>query len=248
MNNGLYTAFLGMRARQRSLDVIASNIANASTTGFKADLLFYNSFENEQSEAQSAAANGNLQTGKEGVLAGSTTNFAAGAIRQTARPLDLALDGDGLIVVQTATGTRYTRAGSLNVNSAGQLVTQRGDLVVGENGPITLALQGEISVGEDGTISTAGRTIDRLKIVRFDDPRTALAKEGDSLFIATGAAQPKEAASTRVIQGALEGSNVNTVSEMVAMMQNSREFDSLQRSVTMMREIGRRVTGEIGKI
>ena len=285
MNSGLYAAFLGMRARQRALDVTANNIANASTTGFKADRLLYKSIEAaeiDRTGAQNLATGaGPVQTPPQqtpiagqpagtanaepnnpiaaalpasqqnralGVLTSGSTDFSTGPIRQTNRSLDVAINGEGFLVVQTQQGERYTRAGAMTLDASGQLVTPRGDIIVGERGPVTLP-PGEVSIGEDGSVSVKGQTIDRLRLVRFDNPRSALAKEGDALFAATGGARPLEATNARIEQGALETSNVNVVSEMAAMMQNSREFESLQRSITMMmNDLGRKVAGEIGRI
>lgn len=253
MNNALYAAFLGMRARQRSLDVIGNNIANAGATGFKAERLHYSTIEAAQGGAgqqttPTSVDDNPTRPGSMGVLTGTTTDFSTGVIRETGRPLDIALGGEGFLVVQTPAGERYTRAGSLTLDASGQLVTQRGHLVVGESGPLTLP-PGEVSVGEDGTVSVGGRNIDRLKLVRFQTPQTALLKEGDSLYTSTGVEQPQADNATRVMQGTLEGSNVNAVSEMVSMMQQSREFDSLQRSVTtLMNDIGRKVSGELGRL
>jgi flagellar basal-body rod protein FlgF len=282
MNSALYAAFLGMRARQRTLDVLANNIANASTTGFKAERTVYRSIEAAQAEAERAQANSgqneppaapgqtasnpaqgtpppeeqaqaaadrsSLRPQAVGVVAMGATDFSSGPIRETSRALDVALAGDGFLVVQTPLGERYTRSGSLTLDAAGQLVTQQGQLIVGEGGPITIP-PGEVSIGEDGTVSVNGQALDRLKLVRFGNADQALAKQGDSLFMATGKERPQQANDTRVIQGALEASNVNSVTEMVAMMQNNREFDSLQRSITlMMNDIGRKVAGELGKI
>jgi len=280
MNFGLYAAYLGMRARQQRLDMVANNIANAATAGFKADRLLYRSvaaMENQKpgdnpagspaTPAASAAggttpaattANGSdteaarltpIRYGHDvGVLTAQATDFSPGSIRETGRSLDVALDGDGFLVVQTARGARYTRQGSLSLDNSGQLVTQRGELVIGDGGPITVP-PGEISIGDDGTISVKGQTAGRLKLVHFADPNTALAKEGNSCFVATGAGKPLEATNTRVVQGAIEMSNANSLTEMVAMMQNTREFESLQKSVsTLMNELGRKVSNELGRL
>jgi flagellar basal-body rod protein FlgF len=282
MNQGLYAAYLGMRARQRALETIANNIANASTTGFKADRMLYRSIEAAEIEAlrarqsadatgqatpttepaANAAANGSVGSDQPaslasaiahqgralGVLSSGMTDHSPGSIHLTGRALDVALDGDGFLVVQTPRGPRYTRAGSLTLDASGQLVTHSGDLVVGQGGPITVP-PGEISIGEDGSISVKNQTVDRLKLVRFSDPRAALVKEGAALFAAADGARPAEDNTTRVVQGALETSNVNAVSEMAAMIQNGREFDSLQRSITlMMNNVGRKVAEEIGRI
>lgn len=265
MNFGLYAAYLGMRARQQRLDLVANNIANASTSGFKADRLLYRSVEAAEIEANPGAPGAAITAtpgsdqqparltpvryGREvGVLTSQAIDHSAGPIRETGRSLDVALDGPGFIVVQTARGERYTRQGSLTLDNSGQLVTQNGDLVVGDGGPITVP-PGEVSIGDDGTVSVKGQAAGRLKLVHFQNTNRALAKEGNSLFVATGAEQPVEATGTRVVQGALEMSNVNSLTEMVAMMQNTREFESLQRTVsTLMNDLGRKVASEIGKL
>jgi flagellar basal-body rod protein FlgF len=282
MNYGLYSAFLGMRARQRTLETIANNLANASTAGFKREGLFHHSIEKADAAFIRAQQSGGLANPSEialrpdatagtptpggslfgeanppdsiarvfGILSGGTTDFTAGVFRETGRPLDVALDGDGFLVVQTPRGERYTRAGALTMDASGQLVTQRGEIVVGDNGPITIRQgKGDLGIGADGSVSMDGKPVGKLKVVRFDDTRAALTKEGDSLFMPTGKAQPQDANNTRVVQGVLESSNVNAVTEMATMMHNSREFDSLQRSITlMMNDIGRKVATEIGRI
>jgi len=268
MNFGLYAAYLGMRGRQQQLDLLANNIANASTAGFKGDRLLYRSVAAAKQAGDESPGNANAPAGTAstttnektpnltpirygidvGVLTAQTTDFSSGSIRDTGRSLDIALNGDGFLVVQTPRGERYTRQGSLTLDNSGQLVTQRGDLVVGEGGPITLP-PGNVGFGEDGTISVNGQTVGQLKLVRFGHPAHALVKEGDCLFAASGLEPAQEATDTRVAQGALELSNVNSLTEMVAMMQNSREFESLQKSVsTLMNDLGRKVANELGKL
>src|SRR5262249_14205689 len=139
-----------------------------------------------------------------GVTTGGMLDFSTGALRQTGRSLDVALTGDGFFVVQTPRGERYTRDGSFTLDAAGQLVTAHGDLVIGDGGPITIR-PGEVSVSEDGRITVAGQEMGRLKLVRFQEPRSALLKEGDSLFAATGSERPQEA-TIPVQQGTLESS------------------------------------------
>jgi flagellar basal-body rod protein FlgF len=252
MNIGLYSTYLGMKARQVRLDLIAGNIANASTTGFKADRLAFRSANSaikpEAAGNETAVENNKRRAPETGVLTLPMTDFSGGPIRDTGRSLDVALDGPGFLVVQTAAGERYTRSGSLTLDANGQLVTQNGDLVVGEGGPITVG-PGEVTIGDDGTISSNGQQAGKLKVVQFNDPIAALQKEGHSLFVATGAEKANESSATRLVQGALETSNVNSLTEMVAMMQNTREFDSLQRSVSMlMNDLGRTIANELGKL
>src|SRR4029077_18222581 len=97
-----------------------------------------------------------------GVVTAQATDFSTGSIRETSRSLDVSLDGDGFLVVQTARGERYTRQGSFTLDNSGQLVTQGGDLVVGDGGPITIP-PGEVSIGDDGTVTSDGKVAGRLK-------------------------------------------------------------------------------------
>ncbi len=261
MNYGLYTAYLGMRARLRTLEVIANNVANASTTGYKADALHYRSVEaaeiatarragtdtaqfDETAPGASAATLRSLRA--LGVTTGGLFDFSNGAVRQTGRALDVALQGDGFLVVQTPRGERYTRDGALTLDANGQLVTAQGDLVVGEAGPITIR-PGEVAISEDGRISVGNQEQGRLKVVRFQTPNADLVKESDSLFAAHNGAQPQTAPQTRLQQGMLEASNVNPVGEMALMLQNNREFESLQRSITQLMSM-HKIATEIGKI
>ena len=242
MNYGLYNIFLGMRSRQRTLDSQANNIANASTVGFKAERLIYSAVESQQKSLH------DRQNLVAGVSVSGSTDFSAGAVQQTGRNLDLAIEGDAFLQIETPRGARYTRAGNLSLDANGQLVTKNGDLVVGENGAITVP-KGEISIGADGSLVAGKKSFDKLKLVRFENPAQALTKEGDALFMATGAEEPQDDINSRIVQGSLESSNVNSISEMVAMINNNREFESLQKSVTLlMNDLGRKISGEIGKI
>lgn len=243
MNYGLYSIFLGMRSRQNTLEVQANNIANASTAGFKAERLIYSTFE--------AASKGTSD--KQSLIAGvgtaSGTDFKAGSIQQTGRSMDIAIEGDAFLQIQTPKGVRYTRVGNLTQNTVGQLVTKNGDLVVGGGGPITVPPEGKLTIAANGDLTSDDKPIEKLKLVRFNNPATALIKDGDSLFMATGAEAPQESTSSKVVQGVLENSNVDPVTEMVAMINNSREFESLQKSLTvLMNDIGRKISGEIGKL
>ena len=232
-----------MRSRQRTLDAQANNLANASTVGFKSERLLYRAVEALQkgeSDKQNLVA---------GVSTQSATDFTVGSFKETGRNLDVAIDGDAFLQIQTPRGVRYTRAGNLTLDQNGQLVTHNGDLVVGQNGAITVPKGGEVSIGTDGSLAVGNQVFDRLKLVRFDKPADVLTKEGDSLFLAKENQKPLENVNSRVAQGVLETSNVNSLSETVAMIQNNREFENLQKSVTLlMNDLGRKIAGEIGKI
>jgi flagellar basal-body rod protein FlgF len=232
-----------MRSRQRTLETQANNIANAMTTGYKAERLLYSTIEAEKKGESS------LQNLVAGVVTSGGTDFTAGNISQTGRDLDVAIEGDAFLQIQTPRGVRYTRAGNLSLDANGQLVTKNGDLVVGQRGAITVPPGGELSIGEDGSLSVKGQKFDQLKLVRFENPTAALQKEGDSLFMETGNEKPLQATNSSVHQGSLEGSNINSIQEMISMINNNREFESIQKSVTLlMNDLGKKIAGEIGKI
>lgn len=243
MNYGLYSIFLGMTARQSTLETQANNIANSSTSGFKAERMLYQTFEADNK------GKGDKQLLVAGVSTSNGTDHRAGSIQDTGRSLDVAIDGDAFLQVQTPRGVRYTRAGNLAISTGGQLVNKTGDLVIGEKGPITVPLEGKIAIGKNGSLETDGKSVDAIKLVRFNNPASALAKDGDSMFIATGSEAPQPDTNSKLVQGSVEGSNVNAVTELVAMISNNREFESLEKSLTLlMNDIGRKVSGEIGKI
>lgn len=242
MNYGLYSIFLGLRTRQNTLETQASNLANASTEGFKAKRMVYSTFEAEKK------GDGDRQLLVAGASAENATDFSRGTIRVTGRSLDIAIEGDAFLQVQTPRGVRFTRAGNLTVSESGQLVTKNGNLLVGEKGPITVPRDSKVDIGERGGVSADGSEIDSIKLVRFNNPARALLSDGDSYFMASGAEVPQPATGSRVVQESLEGSNVNPVTELVAMIDNNRQFESLQKSLTvLMNDIGRK-QGEIGKM
>lgn len=229
MSSSFYTTYLGMQARQDAIDVIANNLANASTSGFKADNAFFQAYQN----AVDGITPGTEmeQVDKSVRLEAAKTDFSSGAVRETGRDLDVALDGEGFFVVQTRAGERYTRNGSFTLSSDGQLVTHEGDRVIGQGGPITIP-PGAITFDEQGNISVDAQQVGSLRVVRF--PRNdLLMKEGNNVFsLSDPAVTPSPAVSTRVVQGRLESSNVNPMREMALMMKYMREFESLQRTLT----------------
>jgi flagellar basal-body rod protein FlgF len=249
MDRQLLITYLGMKARMRSLETVANNLANASTTGFKAEIDYQQSLEEgdpvlgqgQPTQPKFTVSEG--APGVFGVLSGTAMKTLPGALRETGRLLDVALEGSGYLVIQTPRGWRYTRAGNFTLNRERQLVTQDGSLVVGEQGAITIPA-GEVAIGTDGTLSVAGKNIGRLKVVQFANPGTELVKEGGTFFTTVEGAQPLEDRQTQVRQGMLEMSNVDPMQELVTLIQLQREFESLQRGMKL------KLAGEdeIGKI
>jgi flagellar basal-body rod protein FlgF/flagellar basal-body rod protein FlgG len=241
MDSGYYAACTALAARTQALDTIANNLANASTPGFRAQ---HNVFS-----ATLAAASGssfNQAVNNYGVLSGTAMDRSQGALEKTGNDLDLAIQGSGFFVVQTANGPMYTRNGSFQVSSNGQLVTATGDAVMGEKGIISM-LPGPVSISPDGTISSNGAVAGKLKLVDFA-PGTALANAGGNYYSAPAKAATAAVGST-VQQGSLENSNVNPVSSMVELIAAQRSAEMMQRAVTLFgTEMDKTASQELPKI
>jgi len=243
-DNTLYTVYLGLQARQTAVDIIANNIANSSTTGFKSDVALFRSY-------LTAGAKGALGDVDRSVLAEMTgTNFTEGIFQRTGRELDIALRGNGgnsFFALQTAQGPRYTRNGNFTLNSARQLVAQDGALVIGANGPITLPV-GKITIDEQGQIYVDNRQVDRLRIVSFKDPQK-LGKDGASRFMSDQQNLDEQPKAITVMQGNLEQSNVNGMKEVGLMLRMLREFESLEKLLqSIAHDLNGRVVREVGKL
>ncbi len=239
MENTILVGLSRQVALRRELDVIANNIANIGTTGFKADGVKFEEY---------LAPGARIDTFPMGrdrrvsfVLDRETrTDMAQGAFQQTGNPLDVAIDGEGFFAVETPQGERYTRSGSFVVNAAGELVTPAGHRVLGNGGPIVLDPNDtEISIAQDGTISTREGERGRLRIVRFEEP-SQVAKQGDNLFAAAGDAVPLPAEPrTRLVQGSVEKSNVHAMLEMSRMIEVTRAYTSLSQLLNRTDELRR---------
>jgi flagellar basal-body rod protein FlgF/flagellar basal-body rod protein FlgG len=224
MNNGIYAASAGLLARTQELDVAASNLANASTSGFRGTRVSF------QSRMMAASSDVSTQAVSSfGVLGSPRTDLSQGSLEQTGNALDLALEGSGFFAVQAPTGVQYTRNGNFHVTPTGELVTAQGYAVLGNDGPITLP-QGDASISSSGAISVDGAVAGELRLVQFasDVPLTAL---GQSYYSAPSAAA-STASDLSVRQGALENSNINPVESAVGLVDLQRNAEMLQRALT----------------
>lgn len=240
MIRGLYVAAEGMLARQKAQDVIAANLANVHTTGFKADQpVFETTLERTLAitDGKNQTPIGSLSSGA--VLSSTYTDPAPGAIQNTGNPLDLAIEGEGFFVIQTPTGDRYTRNGAFGLNSEGMLVTRDGLPVLGTRGTIQIPPKSEVSITVDGQVSAGGSVIDRLLIVSG-----SLTKEPSGWFI--GVASP--VSEPRVRSGALEASNVNIAREMVAMIEWMKVYEAHQKVIHAQDEALGRAVNEMARL
>ncbi len=245
MNSGIYTAYSGLRAQSDALDILANNLANANTTGFKEQKAFYTYLNQSAENAQNAndintAINQSVQTR-------SALNTDIGSLNATNRDLDVAIAGDGFLTVQTPHGVRYTRNGNLDLNAQSVLVTSEGYPVLGTSGrPITLG-PGKVSIGETGDVLVDGAQIDRLKVTSFAD-LSKLEKEGSSLFKNTAGQNSEKASDAKIKSGYLEQSNVNPVSSIVHMVEIHRHFEAIQKSIHLvMNEMNSKVIDKLGR-
>jgi flagellar basal-body rod protein FlgF len=210
-----------MIAQQRVLDVRAANIANTGTPGFKAESVLFSDYLVQQRDT--AAPNGG-RTVQMVQDRATVRDFTQGQVSKTGNPLDLALQSDGFFAVQTPRGERYTRAGRFSLSPAGEIVDMAGNAVLGiDSRPITVDPGATgLSVASDGTVSTDAGQIGKFRVVQFDDQQ-ALQAEGNSLFATTQTA--RASAQPAVVQGTIEGANVQPVTELTRMMAEMREFE-----------------------
>jgi flagellar basal-body rod protein FlgF len=222
MVKGIYLAARGMQARMKNLEVVANNLANLNTTGFKEEIPF------------SMIMN---QYGK--VELQQNTDFEQGNLMQTANPLDMAISGNGYFVVQTPNGTELTRNGNFKISDEGYLVDQDGNKVMGNNGAVyldnlTTAQKKTISISKTGEISLGQDVIDNLTIAKMNDPQEAPRTTGVN-FSADGVGyQIAQQGDYTVRQGYLEESNVNPIKEMETMIQLNNEYDSAHRIINYL--------------
>jgi flagellar basal-body rod protein FlgF len=218
LNTG-YVALSYAAGLERKMDMVANNIANANTNGFRSSHMLFNEYVVEASKQKPVSMVED---------AGNYRNFQPGPVSQTGNPLDVALEGNGFMSVTTANGEKYTRNGAMHLNEKNQLVSSGGDLINDEGGkPITLpADSGDLTITGDGSIANKQGTVAKMKIVSFTNPQE-LKPVGNNNYetTQTGTPDPK----TKVLQGAVEGSNVNSVLEMTDMIEISRRYESVAR-------------------
>lgn len=219
MDRLVYLSMAGAKANMQRQDVLANNLANAATPGFRAELSAFRAVPVQGSGASTR------------VYALESTpghDMSPGVVSTTGRPLDVAMRGNAWLAVQGLDGTEaYTRAGSLEVSADGTLLTHGGLQVMGDGGPIQLPANSEPSIAPDGTVSARGANgrstaVGRLKLVT---PEAPLERGTDGLFRAADGDLPADA-SARLQDGALEGSNVSPVETMVAMISAARQFEA----------------------
>jgi flagellar basal-body rod protein FlgF len=239
-------------ALQRELDVVANNVANLNSTGYKADKVVFH-------EHLMPVARANQFRGGDRQLSfvqdrATWLDLGQGPVQQTGNPLDVAVSDNAFLTVQTPRGERYTRNGALQINSAGQLVTSEGLAVLGVNGPIVFQPNDRnVAISTDGTISVreGQSTVDslrgKLRLATFAQPQQ-LQKDGTSTYMAPAGVQPDAAPTARVTQGVIEKSNVHGVTEMTRMIEVTRTYTQLASMLQQQSEMRRTAIEKLAEV
>jgi len=225
MIRALYTATSGMMVESRRMDVLAQNLANVQTAGYRGgDFVRWSvPGAGTATDVQTASADPFFDNG-------------VGPLRTTGRSLDLALEGEGYFLVETAAGEAYTRNGSFRLRANGGVEDASGHPLMGEQGPLVIPEGAEMLVAEDGTVFANGDAVDRLRVAAFDGIG-ALRPAGGSLYYPTAGGVAREV-EPHVLQGSLEGANVNGVTEMTRMVETLRAFEAYQKVIqTVMDDV-----------
>lgn len=227
---------------RRQMDIVANNIANMNTNGFKGERVMFVEHLVKSPGGQT------LLGGKLSFVRDIATllDFSEGPVEETGNPLDLAITGKGFFVVQTEDGERYTRKGRFKLDDGGQLVNQNGEpLLSTGNSPFFLGPEDtEITISRDGTVATNNGDLGRIKLVDFENPQL-LKRFAGGLF--STEQTPRDVESPEIIQGMLEGSNVQPILEMAKMIEISRTYDSVRKFIDREDERMRSMIKEMGQ-
>jgi flagellar basal-body rod protein FlgF/flagellar basal-body rod protein FlgG len=253
MENTLLIGLSRQVTLERQMDVIANNVANVNTNGFKADRSLFHEY------LVPTAREDNFAAGRDRRLShvvdrATFKDFAQGSPDQTKNPLDVAIAGDGFFTVQTPAGERYTRDGAFQINTQGQLVNASGYPVLGTGGPITLQqTDKQVQIANDGTVTVlegTGRTDSirgKLRLTSFSQPQR-LVKEGSNLFsLGEGNAAQADTKST-VAQGFVERSNVNAVTEMSRMIEINRMYTHMATLLQQQHDLHKSAIDKLAEV
>jgi flagellar basal body rod protein FlgG len=223
------SAASALRFWERKQEVVANNLANVSTDGYKAQRVFARLLDNMRPSPE------------------TSSDLSTGTLRQTSNPMDVAIEGDGFLVVSTPNGDRYIRGGTLRLDDKHRLVDVNGRPLLGEkkNLPITLG-DGPIEINKNGDVKQNGQVVDRLRME--GPPKTGeLQREGESLWVPPATKQVIAADARSIRQGHMEESNVNSMSAMVDMISVQRAYASVQKSIVEMDHTNETVVTELAR-
>jgi flagellar basal body rod protein FlgG len=235
-------AAAGMQARMQSLDLVGNNLANSSTSGYKTDGEFYTLFA---SESAGEDASGTFSVP---MIQRQWTDFGQGLLEPTNNPLDFGISGKGFFVVQGPSGPLYTRNGNFRFSTSGALVTSEGYPLLQENGQPFLANTAQpLEVSRDGDITQSGKSIGRIGLAEFQST-SSLAKFGSNFFANSTGQEPVGAIGAQIYQGKIEASNVSASHGAVRIVGLSRQFEMMQKAISLSNDMGKKAIEEVAKV
>ena len=229
MSSGYYSALSGAVSRMQALDVLTNNLSNVGTAGFKKSAVNFTSYLDE------AGQTGNAKGINYSFIGSVVPDMADGTAVETGNPLNLAIMGEGFFKVQDEKGIFFTRQGNFRLDPNGALITPTGHKVIGEGGPIVLGTN-EITVTRDGQISTENGSAGKISLYRFED-MSQLERVKDGVFKAVDGFQETIVENPSIMQGRIEGSNVNILQEMAQMVAGVRYFESYEKIMKSYSEL-----------
>lgn len=244
MDNALFVGLSRQMILRKEMDIIANNIANMDTTGFKVE-----SMMQKTDPAEPAVTLGGPRPVKFVAPDGVARDFNQGALTKTGGELDMAIEGKGFFQVQTPDGPRFTRDGRFTTDPTGRLVSQKGEAVLdASGGEIIIDMEkGQVSVGADGSMTQGTELVGKVGMFAFTNPG-ALEKSGDNQFRNASNLQANPATDVKLRQGHLEGSNVRPVIEITRMVEVSRAYESTARMMDSEHELSRRTVERLGRV
>lgn len=244
MSDGIWAAASGAAAQLVALDATANNVANAATSGYKADGPVF-----REHLAAAVSGEGGAPHLRYASVDGVAPDMTMGAIEETGRPLDVAIQGEGFFTTRGRAGVAYTRSGAFALASDGTLVSAGGDALLGESGrPIQIkGATARVSIGTDGTVLAEGVPQGRLRLVRFPNP-SGLEKQGSLAFRPTAGSGAPYVAPVTLRSGALEASNVSVIGGMARLVSTTRAFDAIERVIDAFKEADRRAAMDVGRV
>ena len=244
MDNALYVGLSRQMTLRRELDIVANNIANMDTTGFKVENLMV------ETEPMAPAHTFGAPRPVKFVIDRSVgRDFGQGVLRATGATFDLGIQGDGFFRVRAADGEQFTRDGRFHMDADGRLVTEDGAALLDEGGG-EIAIDpklGPVTIAKDGTVSQGNERLGKVGLARFDE-LSVLEKVGENRYRNTSNAQPQPAMESVIQQGMLEGSNVKPISEVTRMIEITRAYESITKLMEANAELSRRSVERMGKV
>ena len=244
MDNALYVGLSRQMVLRKEMDIVANNIANIDTTGFKVE-----SMMQKTDPGAPAVTQGGPRPVKFVAPDGVARDFGQGSLIQTGAPLDMAIEGKGFFQVQSPDGPRFTKDGRFTTDPAGRLVTQGGLPVLDDGGGeiIIDGEKGQVAIGADGTMSQGNERVGKVGMYAFANPG-ALSKSGDNLYRNVSNLTATPATDAKLRQGYLEGSNVKPVLEITRMVEVSRAYEQTAKMIDSAADLSRRAVERLGRV